>query len=66
MRYQKPIFVSMDQCPMVRAEAEAAMGFGADPIEMLIELEEEMGCSIVEAVRRYRNMVRAQRTVDSN
>lgn len=66
MIYQKPIFVSMDQCAMVKAEAEAAMGFSADPLDILIDLEEEMGCSIVEAVRRYRNMVRAQRTVDGN
>lgn len=55
--------LSIDTNPAAAREMNEKLGRAKDPLDILIELEEEMGCSIVEAVRRYRNSVRESRTV---
>lgn len=35
-------------------------------MDILIELEEELGCSIVQAVKRYRDQIRRERTFDAH
>lgn len=59
-------FCSIDSDPGVADEVASRAGRNRDPLELLIELEEEMGCSIVEAVKRYRDIVREKRTVDAH
>lgn len=58
------VHLSIDTDPGVAQEAAEKLGFAKDPIEALIELEEELGCSIAQAVKRYRDMV--SRTVDTH
>lgn len=60
------IHLSIDTEPGIAEEVASRQSRNRDPLELLIELEEELGCSIVEAVKRYRNQVRAQRTVDAH
>lgn len=35
-------------------------------MDILIELEEELGCSIVQAVKRYRDQIRRERAFDAH
>ena len=44
--------LSYDQNPLLLDEATQQP---LSPLDALIELEEELGCSIVEALRRYRD-----------
>lgn len=58
--------LSIDTNPAIAQEAQEKLGNARDPLDILIELEEEMGCSIVQAVTRYRDFVRESRTVNVN
>ena len=42
---------------MIEDQAEDLSETGRSPIDILMALEEEMGCSIVEAMRFYRDTV---------
>lgn len=64
--YHPISLVSIDTDPGVAEEVGARQGRNRDPLELLIELEEELGYSIVEAVKRYRDLVREQRTVNAH
>jgi len=67
MRNYQPIsLVSIDSNPAVAQEMAEKLGHARDPLDILIELEEELGCSIVQAVKRYRDIVREQRTFDGH
>ena len=58
--------LSIDSNPAVAQEMAEKLGHARDPLDILIELEEELGCSIVQAVKRYRDSVREQRTFDAH
>lgn len=64
--YFPVVNLSIDTEPGIAEEVGARQGRNRDPLEILIELEEELGCSIVEAVKRYRDIVRSQRTFDAH
>lgn len=64
--YHSISLVSIDTDPGVAEEVSARQSRNRDPLELLIELEEELGCSIVEAVKRYRDIVREERTVNAH
>ncbi len=63
---QQIVHLSIDTDPGIAEEVGNRLGHGRDPLDLLIELEEEMGCSIVEAVKRYRDMVRSSRTFEAH
>ena len=58
--------LSIDSDPAIAQEMNEKLGHARDPLDLLIELEEELGCSIVEAVKRYRDAVRESRTLDAH
>lgn len=52
--------LSYDQSPLLLDEAVQQP---PSPLDLLIQLEEELGCSIVEALRRYRQQNRTTLTL---
>ena len=66
MTFDPSACMSLERNPRARLEAERVPSDSGDPLEQLIALEEELGCSIVQAVHRYRQLMREQRTVDAH
>ena len=68
MHYAHPMnHLSLSTTPGIEREVEGQPHPSTrDPMDILIELEEELGCSIVQAVKRYRDQVRRERTFDAH
>lgn len=46
--------------------AEQARASTPDPLDVICAIEEQLGCSLFEAARRYREMTNAKRTHNCN